>query len=107
MPETAQERYNRLQLEASKAFQTWQQELHPPIGPETEVWVTHTLSLIKKMTIKDLALQIRVPVSELIDPVKSIKDAGAVVEQNAEWLHEESVEHWEAEEDSWSVTEVR
>lgn len=107
MPEeTAQQRYNRLQLEASKAFQEWQQVLYPPLGPNTEVWVTHTLSLIKKMTIKDLALQIRVPVSELIQR-DSLKDAGAVVEKNSEWLHEESVEHWEAEEDGWSVTEVR
>lgn len=110
MPETTQETYNRLQREASKAFQKWQEELHPPIGPDTEVWVSRTLETTKKMTIKDLALQIRVPVSELIKPEGSIKYAGSVVEKNFEWIDEASLSNedgWEQESDFWSVTEVR
>ena len=99
----------RLQQETADAFQEYQKELHPPIGPDTEVWVSRTLETTKRMTLKDLALQIRVPVSELIQPEGSIKYAGSVVEKNFEWIDEASLSNedgWEQESDCWSVTEV-
>lgn len=110
MPETAKERWERAQQVSNKAYQEYLAEQTQEIGPETEVWVSHNLLLTKKMTLKDLALQIRQPVSALIDSETSIKYADTVVERNAQWIDPVTLpdsDEWEVEEDGWSVTEVQ
>jgi hypothetical protein len=106
--ESPKETSLRLQREASLAFQQWQESLHPPLGPDSEVWVHHTLVIYKKMTIADLARQIRIPVDHLIVN-GSIKDAGCVVEKNSEWIDIISLpeeEDWKVDDDFWAVSEV-
>jgi hypothetical protein len=112
MSETAKERWERAQTVANKAYQEMQAELNPPIGPETEVWVSHNLLLTKKMTLKNLALQLKIPLSRLIDPGTSIKYASIAVEQNAYLIDPIPIldggeNEWDVEEDGWSVTEIR
>ena len=112
MPESTEERYKRSQEETNRLYTEYLAEKAKAIGPETEVWVSHNLRLTKKMTLKDLALQLRVPLSDLIDPERGIRYADTVVEKNAQWIDiitfpDGEDEDWEVEEDDWYVTEIR
>lgn len=107
--ESAREHYFQLQRETAAAYLAWQKSENPPISPDTEVWVTRTLEVTKKMMIKDLALQIREPVFDLIKD-GSVKDAGNVIENKSHWIDKESVSGevgWETESDCWTVTRVK
>lgn len=99
--------YLKAQAKATKAYEELQEALHPEPTPDSEVMIYHTRGSYVTMTIKDLALALKVPVSEILDPDVSVKYAASAIEHT---IQNKAIPEWfeqnepEIDEDHWSVT---
>jgi len=97
MPEeTAVERYQRLAVETAAAYRA---AFEPPLGPDSEVVVERTVSTFRKFTVANLAHELRVPISAILDHGKLVTSAANLVDA-LDWSDPEvNFEEWKLEED--------
>ncbi len=83
-------------------LQLWEEQ-RTIFGPETEVWVSHTLIFTKKMTLGDLAASLECGVHDLVDD-NSIKNARNTVSRLAP--DNFMIDNDDIDDEAWSVLEI-
>jgi signal transduction histidine kinase len=96
MPEeTAVERYQRLATETAEAYR---EAFEPPLGPDSKVVVERTRATFRVFTVANLAHELRVPISAIIDHGKLVTSAANLV-NTLDWSDPEvDFEEWKLEE---------
>ena len=96
MPEeTAQEKYQRLAAETAAAYR---EAYEPVLGPDSKVVVERVHSTFREFTVANLAHELRVPISAIIDHGKLVTSAANLVD-TLDWSNPElNYDEWKLEE---------